>query len=344
MPVSDPDPSIRLLELLRAAEGFVSGESLSQLTGTSRAVIWKQVEKLRQQGHQIEGRTRKGYRLLHEADLMTEALLRKRLLSLDDAFLQALVFRRSAPSTNLMAREIHQPPHGDRTLFITEEQTTGRGRRGRSWLSAGKKSLTFSLLLRPQASPSLLPVVPLLVGLAVSQAFDGLLNRRQGQGPPVLLKWPNDLIAAGNQKKIGGILVESILEEQRVDALIIGIGLNLNQTHFTGDLSPVATSIRIEHGIALRRLAVLKAVLSELAFWLPQLTDQAAWLPGYQARCQTLGQPVTVLEEAGSWEGQALAINQDGALLVKRPNGKTVAVHSGQVSIRSQKKEQTSHA
>jgi len=329
----------KILDILRRQKGFVSGETLSRQLGVSRSMIWKVVKALQQEGYPIEAITRRGYRLTGEPDILSETEMKRML---DESGLKAVFpaafFQTQTDSTNLMARRAAENGAPNGSIFLAEEQTGGKGRRGRSWNSSKSQDLTFSLLFRPDAEPAGLAPVTLFAGLCTAAA----LNRLAGGGsapaqrerPDYGIKWPNDIIAAASGRKLGGLLTELIVEENRVRALIIGMGININTTEFPADISRTATSLLLEQNKTYRRLDILRLILSEIAGRLPQIYNPESWLPEYRPLCLTLGREVRVIAQNGDFTGKALDVDDEGELLVEMQNGGRQTVRSGEVSVR----------
>jgi BirA family transcriptional regulator, biotin operon repressor / biotin---[acetyl-CoA-carboxylase] ligase len=206
-------------------------------------------------------------------------------------------------------------------VLVAGEQTAGRGRLGRAWVAPAGTALTFSVLLRPAVPASRLGWLPLVCGLAVTDAV------RDVSGLQVGLKWPNDVLAG--ERKLGGILVERV---GGTDAAVAGIGLNVAMT---ADQLPVtaATSLAVELGPAavpsLEEL--LTEVLDRLAYRLAAWESGADQSADYRAACRTLGRPVRVEMPAGpSLAGTTLDVDADGRLLVDTGT-EVVAVAAGDV-------------
>ena len=229
-------------------------------------------------------------------------------------------------STNTVAMRLGHDgaPHG--AIVLAERQTAGRGRLGRSWHSPGGVNLYASILLRlpprEQRLARWLSWIPLITGVA---AVHGLLRVSPLRAS---LKWPNDLLVGS--RKLGGILSESHLA-QRNAFVVVGLGVNVNLAaqDLPGELRDVATSVYIETGMRLHRASLLCALLDELEPRYERLvTTPDAVIEEYAAHCATLGREVRVqLAEGREVEGRAIAISQDGALvLVGQQSGRAMAV------------------
>ncbi|PID38721.1 MAG: biotin--[acetyl-CoA-carboxylase] ligase [Proteobacteria bacterium] len=324
------DPSdVVILDALRGGGGgFVSGAALAEELGISRAAVGKRVGLLRDQGWEIEAVPRLGYRLVDEPDnlhpLVIEAGLSTRWLGRDYRY------RESVGSTNeALARLAMTEALSAGTVLVANEQTAGRGRLGRSWVSPRGENLYVSLLLRPPWAPSQIPPVTLAVAVAVARALETFL----GDAPVV--KWPNDLLGTGG-RKLCGILAEMSAELDRLHHIIIGVGVNVNQTRFGRGIT--ATSLAREIRQPVSRAKVLVRVLAALEEWLDLLLEGGdegrdrlldEWLLLAEP---WLGQPVVVRGANDELTGVAAGIDTSGALLVEA-DGETHRVLAGDVTL-----------
>ena len=320
----------KILELLLQNKDYISGQELSRLFGVSRAAIWKNIQQLREDGCVVEAVTRKGYRLLHKADIITEDQLKRMLLAagLGD-FVKSVVYLDETDSTNRLARSTLEQSPADAALFVAGRQTAGRGRRGRQWLSDHDQGLWFSLMLQPHYSADVLARVTLLAGLAAALAL------QEEYGIAVGIKWPNDLVYQKDGRKIGGILSEILIEDQSPRAVIIGLGLNLNNETFPMELSRIAVSMRQISNHIYSRGEVLTQILKAFFQLYPDITRPEQWLPAYRQNCLTLGRLVRAIAVDGSvLTGQAIDIDEAGELVICDDLGVKHVVRSGEVSVR----------
>ncbi len=208
-------------------------------------------------------------------------------------------------STMLVARR--KALEGFRGAILAETQTAGRGRRGRSWLSPSG-GLYLTLVLAPSLEPSCWPVFSLASGVAVAETLDRLY------GLKVALKWPNDILFKG--KKLAGILLEALLAPERPARLLIGLGLNLN-------VRPVgveAVCLKEILGQPVEKEALLPLLLDPFERWEKALPVEEI-LSSWEKWSETLGRPVRVIQEEGTVEGRALAVDREGALWVETSQG-----------------------
>lgn len=315
-----------ILEALReAGDDYVSGRALAEQLGVSRTAVAKRIDGLRERGWRIEAAARRGYRLLAEADslhaLAVQPLLQTRWLG------RRYEYHLQLDSTNdaLTALARQAAPHG--TVVVADEQRRGRGRQGRSWASPPGENLYFSLLLRPEWPPGAVPPISLAAAVGVAHGLARFFDR------PPTVKWPNDLLCDG--RKLCGILVEMAAELDRVIHVVVGVGINVNQRRFPGELEPIATSLARELGRTVSRPAVLAAVLAGLESWLDALLAGATErvLDEWTQLADWLGQRVTVLSANQQLRGIALGIDRDGALRLRDDRGEEHRVLAGDVHL-----------
>ncbi len=300
--------------LAEAGDEFVSGEAISDKLGLSRAAVWKHVNALRAQGYRIDAIPARGYRLVEIPDRLGELELRPLLNTHDIG--QTLHWFEEVGSTNDVAKKLADEGAAHGEVVVAESQTAGRGRRGRAWASPPGRNLYLSVVLRPELPPSRAAELTLLASVAVCQAV------RQA-GVSAGIKWPNDLVCGG--RKLAGILTELAADPDRVQWIVLGIGVNVNLRgdDLPGDLRPIATSLAIERGAPVPRALFAAAVLSALEEWLDRHAEEgfapvrAAW----KEMSDTLGREVRVRSSAVDLEGLAEDVDEGGALLVRTSAG-----------------------
>jgi BirA family transcriptional regulator, biotin operon repressor / biotin---[acetyl-CoA-carboxylase] ligase len=228
-------------------------------------------------------------------------------------------------STNddALARSRTGAPHG--TVIVADSQTRGRGRQGRVWHSPSGANLYLSVILRLSLAPAAAPPLTLAAGVAVADALKSL-----GFQPSI--KWPNDVLLDG--RKVAGILTETATRGDRMEVVVIGVGINVNIASFPPELSPIATSLRIARGAPLDKAQVLSRVLTSLEAWIDRFVAegaaviaQAAW----KERSHLLGTRVRVSEGGRVVEGTATDLDDEGALWLEADGGRRLRVLSGEV-------------
>ena len=326
----DP-PDLLIIEQLRAAgaEGHVSGAALGEELGISRAAVGKRVNLLREQGFAIEATPRLGYRLTAEPDqlhpLVLDGLLRTQWLG------RSYTYREAADSTNgeLAAAAREGAPHG--AVLLAESQPRGRGRLGRSWFSESGRNLTFSLVLRPDCAPAALPPLTLAAAVGVARGIEPFL------GAPPIVKWPNDILAPDG-RKLCGILTELAAEIDRVQHLVVGIGLNVNQTRFPSSITTIASSLRAVTGRRQSRVEVLASVLGSLELWFDRLLhgDEQGLtetLEEWLSLAPWIGQAVRVQTGGEELEAIATGLDTTGALVLDVA-GEEMTVLAADISLK----------
>lgn len=308
-----------ILDMLKSAEGYISGEEISRTLGISRAAVWKHIKKLRSEGYDIQSVTNKGYKLSNDMDMLVPEHITNRLTT--DFTARSIKFTKTCDSTNEEAKRSSSMPDG--TLFISEVQTGGKGRLGRSWNSQRGTGIWMSLLLKPEVPPQEIPQITLIAGIAVCRAV--------GNGAKI--KWPNDIVIGS--RKICGILTEMSAEMERVNYVICGMGINVNTPAFPDELADKATSLLIETGIPHEREPIAAAVMNEFEPLYKQFLEKgfASVLDEYRSACITLGREIRVICRNKTITGTAVDVTADGGLVVDTETGR-ITVTSGEVSVR----------
>lgn len=322
----------RVLTCLRECGNYVSGEALSRQLGLSRAAVWKAVDALRKEGYVIEARSGLGYRLADTPDALTEPEIRSRLGHTVTVG-QNLLCQAEVDSTNTWAKRLALEGAADGTVVVADCQTGGRGRLGRSFQSPAGKGVYLTALLRPSLAPeSLLPVTA-LCAVAVCDAVEEVCSLRPG------IKWTNDLVLGG--RKLCGILTELSLEAEtgQVQYLVLGIGVNVlhQREDFSDDVARVATSLAMEldHPVSRPALAAAEIRTLDRLYGALESGDLAPWLAAYRRDCVTLGHTVQILSPDGRRETvEALDVDEQFGLVVRRQDGTQDIIRSGEVSVR----------
>ncbi len=234
-------------------------------------------------------------------------------------------------STNDEARRLAQAQAPEGLMVVAEEQTAGRGRAGRHWITPAGSALAFSLVLRPTAPAAQTARLTMLAGLAVCEGIE------QAAGVAAALKWPNDILLAG--QKVGGILVEAVGGAnggERLEYASMGIGVNVDSAPAAEEVDFPATALSAQAGRPIDRLDLLCAILERLEARYPALDmpDPGPLHADWSARLVWLGEPVVAHTPGGDLAGQAESTDLDGALVVKLDSGERVRVHAGDVRLR----------
>jgi len=310
-------------------EGRVSGEQLGRRLNISRTAVWKHVNELRKKGYKITSSPRLGYSFVKSTDrLLPEEIS----LGLNTQLIgKHILYREEVTSTQNVAEELAKRGAEDGTVVISEGQTEGRGRMGRNWVSPAGEGVYLSIILRPNLRPTQVLQIPLIAAVAVSKAIKRVTNLQ----PKV--KWPNDITLGG--KKVGGILTETSSEIDRVNYIVLGIGINVNtqRSLLPESIRGTATSLAEECGGYISRVRFVQCLLAKFETLYSEFlvsgfdTIREDW----KALDNTIGSRVKVSAGAEEIEGEALDIDREGFLLVRTKDGDVKRIISGDVHLRN---------
>jgi BirA family biotin operon repressor/biotin-[acetyl-CoA-carboxylase] ligase len=312
----------KILEILEKKGSYVSGEEISKEIGISRAAIWKHIKKLRELGYEIESKTNEGYKLIKSPEKQIEFEL-ERLL--DTKIIgKKILFFEEVDSTNNKAKQIALEEK-EGTVVISEMQTSGRGRRGREWYSP-KGGIYVTFILKPNVSPEKASQLTLVSSLALVETLNAINNNLNAK-----IKWPNDVLVSG--KKISGILTELSADMEKINYIVVGVGINLNTEKEI--LPENGTSLKIEMKEEVSIKLFLKSFLEhyDLIYqeYLNGGIDQI--IEKWKNNSDTLGKKVKIIGINETFEGLAKDIDENGALILETKE-KEIKVYSGDVSLR----------
>ncbi|HQQ49300.1 MAG TPA: biotin--[acetyl-CoA-carboxylase] ligase, partial [Methanofastidiosum sp.] len=223
----------KILEILEKNGGYVSGEEISKELGVSRAAVWKHIKKLRELGYEIESKTNEGYKLIKTPDRQIQFELERMLNT--KIIGHKILFLEEVDSTNNKAKQIALDSQ-DGDVVVSETQHSGRGRRGREWHSP-KGGIYISFILKPNISPERAPQITLLSSVALVETLNSMKSKMNAK-----IKWPNDILISG--RKISGILTELSSDMEKINYVVVGIGINLNTD--LEELPEKAASLKVE--------------------------------------------------------------------------------------------------
>ena len=319
----------KILNVLRNnTDAHVSGEELCKLAGISRAAIWKHVEKLREEGYDIEASPHLGYRLVSIPDSLIPAEIKWKLKTRTIG--KAVISYKKVDSTNDVAYELAEKGIAEGTVILAEEQAKGKGRHGRTWASPAKGGIYMSAVLRPEIAPNEMPGITLLAAVVVAKSV------REVTGLDAMIKWPNDIVV--NNRKVCGILTEIKAEQDRCDFVVIGIGVNVNTK--PERLPKGASSLKEELRRAGRpgdvsRIELTRKILEKMEEDYLMLKEKGfkPIIEEWKRLSAMLGSRVKVVLQNRNFEGQAHNIDPDGALVVRLDSGVLEKVSSGDVAM-----------
>ena len=311
----------QIIHFLKKSDGYLSGEEISRQLNISRAGIWKYMQELRNDGYDIVAVPHLGYRLVSSPDKLIPREIQFDLLA--KILGKKIISYESVNSTMDIAFRLGFEGAEEGTVVCAEAQAKGRGRLGRNWTSPKGKGIYFSVILRPRLSPSEVAQLTLLAAVAVSEAIQKVA------GITAMIKWPNDLILNG--KKLAGILTEMSADMDRVRFVVIGIGINVNTP--ASLLPPQATSLKQEAGRPFSRVALLQEVLMSVERWYQRLKAEgfSPITQRWKELSLTLGKRIRIVDPNGDVEGQAMDLDKDGGLIIRRDSGMIVKRLTGDV-------------
>lgn len=236
---------------------------------------------------------------------------------------------REIDSTNNKAKQLAAEGACHGSLITADKQTAGRGRRGRTWLSEEADNIYMTILLRPEFAPEKAPMLTLVMAYSAAKAI------REFTGLDIQIKWPNDLV--WNGRKLVGILTEMSVKEGGIDYVVIGVGVNVNTTHFAEEVKETAVSLCQATGKKWKKeqliTEITKHFLEDYKLF-EQTESLTPFQEVYNALLVNCGREVCILGEKESYRAKALGINAYGELLVQREDGTEEAVYAGEVSVR----------
>jgi BirA family transcriptional regulator, biotin operon repressor / biotin---[acetyl-CoA-carboxylase] ligase len=311
----------KILSILKKAQGYVSGEEISERLKITRQGLWKHIQQLKDDGYDIAAVPHIGYQLVSSPDRLFPPEISSGLQARTMA--RKIYYFDAGSSTMEVAVSLGLQKAPEGTLVLAESQQTGRGRMGREWASTKYKGLYLSLILRPEIAPAQAPVLTLLTAVAACEAC------LETAGVAASIKWPNDILVQG--KKLGGILTELEAETDAVRFVVIGLGLNVNAR--AADLPGQAVSLREVTGAPCSRIMLLQEFLRRMEAWYLRFQKEgpAPVIEAWKSHAVTLGRRVKVHAPHAALEGEAVDLDADGALLVRDDAGLVRRVTAGDV-------------
>lgn len=315
--------------MLKAQSGeWISGELLCQKLNISRAAVSKHMAVLRSSGYDILSSTRKGYNLAGIQDLFIKEEITDKLKTKVFGQDKILILDKT-DSTNIQARKLAEQGVPQGSLVIAEDQTHGRGRKDRHWFSQPGKAIMMSMILRPDLPPEKAPCLTLMTAVAMARTLSNLTDLE------ITIKWPNDILI--NKKKLAGISTGLSTDMDRVNYVIIGIGLNVGtlEEDFPTELDDIATSIFIETGTMLSRVKIIKDFLFEFETCYNQLKTDGfpPILSQWKDFANIIGKKISIDLTDRNLSGTVLDIDPDGVLIVQDKDGVEHRILSGDISL-----------
>ena len=312
----------------------ISGEKMALALSKSRTSIWKAIQSLKKEGYTIDSSTNKGYTLSENNDVLSEQQINQELIQQHHPIDWVIQTMESTTSTNDLAKLYANQNSTTPAIFISEEQTAGRGRLGRKFVSPAKSGLYISLCLFPTVALEDLSLITCATAVACVETIEQLT------GKSLNIKWVNDLFY--QDKKVGGILTEVIsdFESQQVQALIVGMGINLieNPHSFPEELHSIVGSVfssRKEYEAhSFNRNQFIATFLEKWTFYYQNLSKRD-FIESYKEHSNVIGKFVNIFEGNQTYSAYAKDIDENGHLIIEKEDKSLHALSYGEVSIRT---------
>src|SRR5690625_1727804 len=317
----------KLIELLSENEQkYISGQQLSNELNISRSAIWKHMNELKKDGYEIEGKARKGYRIISYPNKLSENTIQ---WGLSTNWLGKKVHHREViDSTQKLAHQLALDGVEHGTIVIADEQTDGKGRTGRPWQSNKSQGIWMSIILRPNILPYLAPQLTLLTATVLARVLDDFADITPQ------IKWPNVILING--KKIAGILTEMQAEQDKVLYVIVGIGLNINQEEkdFEQQLAATSTSLRMETDKNWSLLPIIQQIIHQFEQKYESFIEHgfSKVKNEWEQYGFKINERLQIKSGHKQWEGLFLGIAEDGALLAKNEAGDIEKIYSAEIA------------
>lgn len=324
-----------ILKILKNTDAYVSGQELCETLQVSRTAIWKSINQLKETGYEIEAISNKGYHLISCPDIITDFEIESNITT---QLGKHVKYYDKIDSTNTQAKRLAEEGAEHGLLVVTEQQSAGKGRRGKGWESPSGTGIWFSLILKPDIEPSKASILTLIAALSVSKGIE------KETGLCTNIKWPNDIVI--NKKKVCGILTEMSSELDYIHYIIVGMGINVNMEYFPEDIAAMATSLYLEKKkesnraevIKIRRSLIIKSILESMEEYYSiflKTKSLEPFMEEYNQRLVSIQKEVKLIGENQTEQvGKCLGINKWGELRVQFKDGTIKEILSGEVSVR----------
>ena len=313
-----------VLRLLMEQRESLSGERIARRLGVSRNSVWKAIDRLRQDGYQIEAATNRGYLLTASPDRVAVPEIERWLRAKTIGARMELHDQLDSTNNRAKALAASGAPHG--YLVIAESQSGGKGRMGRSFFSPEHSGVYITYVLRPKMLAERAVMITSMAAVAVARAIETVAD------VDVKIKWVNDLYI--NERKVCGILCEAGMdfESGQLEYAVLGIGVNVARMDFPPELQDIATSIGNACGADVSRSRLISEISNQLEALYDQL-DSCAFMAESRARSNVIGRDVVVVRGDERYEAHAVDIDDAGRLVIETPAG-VRRMGSGEISLK----------
>ena len=316
----------KLIHLLANSNSqYVSGQMLSEKLNISRSAVWKQMKNLEKAGYKLDAKPNQGYRILSYPDDVSEYTLQ---WGLETEWIgKKIIHKESTTTTQFDAHQLAQENYEHGTIVIADKQTKGKGRRNRPWHSSNKQGVWMSIILRPKIPPYRAPQLTLLTATALAE----VIHKHIGVRPQI--KWPNDILING--QKTAGILTEMQAEQDQVQYVVIGIGLNVNQMKqdLPEKIGYRATSLRIETNKEWDLKEIIQHILKSFEKHYTSYIDNGFdnIKKDWEKYSYKIGESIWLKNEQGRNQVIFLGLDENGALLIKDEKNEVKSIYSAEI-------------
>ncbi|WP_010095870.1 biotin--[acetyl-CoA-carboxylase] ligase [Ornithinibacillus scapharcae] len=304
---------------------YVSGQDISNELEISRSAIWKHMKELEKDGYVIEARPNKGYRIIESPSKVSENTLQWGLST--EWLGKSIIHKESTSSTQIIAHKLAMENAEHGTVVIANEQTAGKGRLNREWHSAKYKGIWLSLVLRPNILPNLAPQLTLLCATVLATVLKEELNL----DPKI--KWPNDIML--EDKKVAGILTEMQAEQDKINYIVIGIGMNVNHDmkDLPNDIQYRATSLKLQSGKEWDITKLIQSILERFeSTYMEYMQNGFSTIKEiWESYGYRIGEKMHIKMFKEVKKAILVGIAEDGALLAQYEDGLVNKVFSGEI-------------
>ncbi|PHK49220.1 biotin--[acetyl-CoA-carboxylase] ligase [Staphylococcus edaphicus] len=305
---------------------YISGQFIAEQLSISRTAVKKVIDQLKVEGCQIESINHKGHRLIQLPNKWYSGIVIPTLQS--QQLFDHIEIMENVDSTQLLAKQ-NLVGNTDTFLILSDEQTQGKGRFNRPWESAKGQGLWMSMVLRPNVPFDMITKFNLFMALAIRDAIQQYSNSK------VAVKWPNDIYI--NHQKVCGFLTEMVANSDGIEAVICGVGINMNQTpsDFNDELIQKATSIRIHNHAEVNRYAFLHALIKQIEYRYAQFLEEpfSTIRDEYIAASNIWNKQLRFTENNKQFKGEAIDIDANGFLIVLDENNKQHQLISADIEL-----------
>lgn len=317
----------KLIEILsNNQETYISGQLISERLNISRSAIWKHMRELEKDGYVIEGKPKRGYRILEFPKKISENTLKWGLET--EWIAKTIIHKPETTSTQHIAHQLAQEGASHGTIVIADEQTKGKGRMNRKWHSSKNEGIWMSIILRPAIPPHKAPQLTLLTATVLADVIMKETNIKP------YIKWPNDIII--HNKKLSGILTEMQAEQDQVQYIIIGIGMNVNQDikSLHKEIHAKATSLKMEADKEFDIRYLVQKILQQFEKTYELYLQKG--FPVIKTKWESygfrIGEKILIKTMNHEWKATFSGIDHDGGLLVRNiDDGKMEKLYSAEI-------------